>query len=114
MMASTSSSAAMPPTSPPPPPTEPDEPQNEEEPSGGEGGGRGEEEEEEEEDEDEEEEEPQLKYERIGGDIAKVVRGDLVSTFCVGSKIIVHNPLKIGFNTVRPLDRIMARYIYSI
>lgn len=40
-------------------------------------------------DEEEEEEEPQLKYERIGGDIAKVVKGDLVSTFCVGSKIIV-------------------------
>jgi vacuolar protein sorting-associated protein 41 len=40
-------------------------------------------------DEDEEEEEPQLKYERIGGDIAKVVKGDLVSTFCVGSKLIV-------------------------
>jgi hypothetical protein len=42
------------------------------------------------EEEDEEEEEPQLKYERIGGDIAKVVRGDLVSSFCVGSKLIVH------------------------
>jgi hypothetical protein len=41
------------------------------------------------EEEEEEEEEPQLKYERIGGDIAKVVRGDLVSSFCVGSKLIV-------------------------
>jgi vacuolar protein sorting-associated protein 41 len=39
--------------------------------------------------EEEEEEEPQLKYERIGGDIAKVVRSDLVSTVCVGSKVIV-------------------------
>ena len=48
------------------------------------------EEEDEQEDEDEEEEEePQLKYERITGDIAKVVRGDLVSSFCVGSKVIV-------------------------
>jgi hypothetical protein len=40
---------------------------------------------------DEDEEEPQLKYERIDGDIAKVVRGDLISSFCVGSKIIVHS-----------------------
>lgn len=41
------------------------------------------------EDDEEVEEEPQLKYERIGGDIAKVVRSDLVSTVCVGSKMIV-------------------------
>jgi vacuolar protein sorting-associated protein 41 len=46
-------------------------------------------EEEEEEEEDDEEEEPQLKYERIGGDIAKVVRSDLVSAFAVGIKYIV-------------------------
>jgi hypothetical protein len=40
----------------------------------------------------EDEEEPQLKYERLGGDVAKVVRSDLVSVFCVGSKVIVlHN-----------------------
>jgi WD40 repeat protein len=38
----------------------------------------------------ENEDEPELKYERVGGDIAKVVRGDLVSAFCVGSKLIVH------------------------
>ena len=43
----------------------------------------------EEEEEEEEEEEPQLNYERIGGDIAKVIRGDLVSAFCVGSKFLV-------------------------
>ena len=49
-------------------------------------------EEEEEEEDDDEEEEPQLKYERIGGDIAKVVRADLVSAFCVGSKVIVPSP----------------------
>jgi vacuolar protein sorting-associated protein 41 len=42
-----------------------------------------------EEEDEEDEEEPQLKYERIGGDIAKVVRSDLVSTVCVGSKVIV-------------------------
>lgn len=42
-----------------------------------------------EDEEDEEEEEPQLKYERVGGDIAKVIRGDLVSAFCVGLKYIV-------------------------
>ena len=45
--------------------------------------------EEEDDDDDAEEEEPQLKYERIGGDIGKVVRGDLVSACCVGSKVIV-------------------------
>lgn len=39
--------------------------------------------------EDEDEDEPQLKYERAGGDIAKVVRSDLVSAFCAGSKVIV-------------------------
>jgi len=42
-----------------------------------------------EEEEEEEEEEPQLKYERIGGDIAKVCRSDLVSAVCIGSKVIV-------------------------
>lgn len=47
------------------------------------------EEEDDDDDEEEEEEEPQLKYERIGGDVAKVVKGDLVSAFCAGSKIIV-------------------------
>jgi hypothetical protein len=39
--------------------------------------------------EEEEEEEPQLKYERIGGEIAKVCRSDLVSAVCIGSKVIV-------------------------
>jgi hypothetical protein len=38
---------------------------------------------------DSEEDEPQLKYERAAGDIGKVVRGDLLSAFCVGSKVIV-------------------------
>ena len=42
-----------------------------------------------EEEEEEEEEEPQLKYERIGGDIAKVCRSDLVSAVSIGSKVIV-------------------------
>jgi len=42
-----------------------------------------------EEEEEEEEEEPQLKYERAGGDIAKVIRGDLVSSVCIGSRFIV-------------------------
>jgi len=80
-------------------------------------------EEEEEEDEDEEEDEPQLKYERITGDIAKVVRGDLVSSFCVGSKVIVC-PFSHIFHSLRKRDRltwaarqldpIMARYIYLI
>ena len=42
-----------------------------------------------EEEEEEEEEEPKLKYERIGGDIAKVCRSDLVSAVCIGSKVIV-------------------------
>jgi vacuolar protein sorting-associated protein 41 len=50
---------------------------------------REESEEEEEEEEEEDEEEPQLKYERIGGDVPKVIRADLVSAFCVGSKYIV-------------------------
>ena len=36
-----------------------------------------------------EDDEPTLKYERIGGDIAKVIKSDLVSAFCVGAKFIV-------------------------
>ena len=72
----------MPPTS-PSPPTQPEEAQNDPASSDGEEG---------EEEDEEEEEEPQLKYERIGGDVAKVIRGDLVSTFCVGSKVIVLIP----------------------
>ena len=63
----------------PPPPKQPEEEPDDPASSDQEG-----------EEEEEEEEEPQLKYERVGGDIAKVVRGDLVSTFCVGSKVIVH------------------------
>ena len=47
-----------------------------------------------EEEEDDEEEEPQLKYERVGGDLAKVVRSDLVSAFAVGSKYIVFTSLR--------------------
>lgn len=43
----------------------------------------------EDEDDEPEEDEPQLKYERISGDLAKVVRGDLVSAVCIGSKRIV-------------------------
>jgi len=75
--ASPSSSTAMSPTS-PSPPKQSEEEQDIPAPSDGD------------EEEEEEEEEPQLKYERVGGDIAKVVRGDLVSTFCVGSKVIVY------------------------
>jgi vacuolar protein sorting-associated protein 41 len=48
----------------------------------------------EEEEEDDEEEEPQLKYERVTGDVAKVVRSDLVSAFAVGSKYIVDSKLR--------------------
>jgi hypothetical protein len=44
------------------------------------------------EEEDEEEDEPQLKYERVTGDIARVIRGDLVSAFAVGTKYIVRSP----------------------
>jgi vacuolar protein sorting-associated protein 41 len=40
-------------------------------------------------DDEEEEDEPRLKYERIGGDLAKVVRSDLVSAVCIGPKIMV-------------------------
>jgi len=80
-------------------------------------------EEQEEEEDEEEEEEPQLKYERITGDIAKVVRGDLVSSFCVGSKVIVCPFSQIGHllrkrdrltGAARQLDPIMGRYIYLI
>jgi hypothetical protein len=81
MASASSSPSAMPPTS-PSPATQPEEAQNDPASSDGE----------EDEEEEEEEEEPQLKYERIGGDIGKVVRGDLVSTFCVGSKVIVFIP----------------------
>jgi hypothetical protein len=51
-------------------------------------------------DSDEEEEEPQLKYERITGDIAKVCRSDLVSAVCIGSKVIVSPPKKLVLNAV--------------
>jgi vacuolar protein sorting-associated protein 41 len=37
----------------------------------------------------EDDDEPTLNYERVGGDLAKVIKGDLVSAFCVGSKFIV-------------------------
>src|SRR5947199_10781410 len=83
----------------------------------------GEDEEEEGGDDDDEEEEPQLKYERIGGDVAKVVKGDLVSSFCVGSKVIVSHflsslvPYTVSKLTIRIPRRsvhIMAKSMYSI
>ena len=63
-------------------------------------------------DEEEEEEEPQLKYERIGGDIAKVVKGDLVSTFCVGSKILVLPTLN-WTDDIRQSGHITEKFIFS-
>ena len=41
-----------------------------------------------------EDDEPTLKYERIGGDIAKVIKSDLVSAFCVGTKFLVFSFVK--------------------
>jgi hypothetical protein len=68
-----------------------------------------------EEEEEEEEEEPQLKYERIGGEIAKVCRSDLVSAVCIGSKVIVISLCsRANLTLYRRSDPITARYISSI
>ena len=45
-------------------------------------------------DDDDDDDEPMLKYDRIGGDIARVIKSDLVSAFCVGTKFLVFSFVK--------------------